>query len=410
MRLTSRFTVFFRLCKAATLVSLTAAATLLWGCAPSGGKVSPPPPAAGAETATAAPPAVTPTPAPAPALAGEIRAVWLDKGEYLKGRPALEALLDRLKEAGFNTIYAQTHLRGYVVYPESEILPQWPELRDRDPELLAWLVGAAHARGLKIQAWPEYGFYAYWTRDATADPSHGPLLDAHPELAARRADGGDFIHNSAWGDYYALCPANPRSQDIMLSLYMEMMERFVFDGLNLDRVRFPDARYCHCDFCRERFQADTGLELAEFAPGSPGAAAFDAWRRRQTLAFVCRVAEQMRDRFPGRALTAAVVPPEMIPEKGQDWPGWSREGCLDLAVPMLYMPEISSAAAWIEERLGAPPAALAGLDASRGADVLARQIREARARRWPGFAIWQAGTLEPLLPQLRETLAPATAP
>jgi uncharacterized lipoprotein YddW (UPF0748 family) len=333
-------------------------------------------------------------PAPTCALA---RGVWLDKAEILEGREKLTARLDRLSSAGFTAVYVATQVRGFVTYVGSAFLPQWREQAAADADIMPWLVGAIHARGMKAHAWAEYGFYAYWTPDATKDPSRGPLLDRRPELTARMADGQTYLAQHGLGHFYSLCPSNPASHEWLAGLYMEMLDKFPFDGLNLDRVRYPDGRYCFCDYCRTAFARDTGTTLSEFEKGAPEAAALDRWRKDRTREFVKLISGKVRKRFPGRLVTSCVVPPDLIDEKGQDWPSWVRAGHLDAVMPMLYGRDISRDLDFLRRTFpdGAP--IYPGLSAETGWETFSRQVREVRRAGWPGVTVWWAGRVDPLL-------------
>jgi len=339
-----------------------------------------------------------------PAL--ESRGVWLDKAEIVEGPDALAARLDRLRDAGFNTIYIAMQVRGCVTYPGSRILPQWDGLKDQRSDLIAWLVDQIHRRGMKAEAWTEFGFYAYHTPDAGKDPSRGAVLDAHPELVAVDGNGNTFLHNPQWGDFYSLCPSNPRSQAVLRDLYAEMLERFAFDGLNLDRIRYPSGDYCYCPYCREQFHKDTGLVLEKFADGSPGQTAFIRWRKENLVRFVGELSSELRRRFPGRRITSAVVPPDMIDEKGQDWPAWVERGYLDAAMPMLYAKDIRGSVQLIRERVGPRANIFYGLDAGQGMAVLGPQIDDLRAAGARGITIWYSKTVDPLLPELKAKFQP----
>jgi uncharacterized lipoprotein YddW (UPF0748 family) len=330
-----------------------------------------------------------------------VRGVWLDKGEIVEGREKLAARLDRWKDAGFNTVYVATQIRGAVIYPDSRILPQYKPVAESDPEILAWLIDAARQRGLRTEAWMEFGFYAYWTPDASKDSSRGVILDAHPELAAIDRDGKSLIHNPQWGDFFALCPANPKAQDVLIELYLEAMQRYAFDGLQLDRIRFPEERFCHCPWCREHFEKDTKLRLRDAAEHPEHRAALDRWRKAQTAAFVERFSKAFRERFPKRRLTAAVVPPYMIDGKGQDWPVWVEKGWVDAVAVMLYAAEIAEPLGEIRARLGADAPVYIGVDAAGGAKRLTRQIRQVQERGFPGVVIWYSKSVDPLLSELR---------
>jgi uncharacterized lipoprotein YddW (UPF0748 family) len=296
-----------------------------------------------------------------------------------------------------------TQIRGAVIYPGSAILPQYEPVRTSDPEILPWLLEAIRSRGMRSEAWTEFGFYAYWTPDATKDSSKGAILDKHPELAALDREGKPLIHNPQWGDFYALCPANPKSQDILLDLYLETLGKYPFDGLHLDRVRFPDESFCHCGYCREHFEKDTGVALKIAAAADVSDAqkkTLDQWRKQQTCAFVERVSKAVRERFPNRQVTSAVVPPYMIDAKGQDWPVWVERHWVDSVSVMLYAEDITEALARIRERLPADAPVYAGLDAAGGADRLIKQIEQARRDRFPGVTVWYSGIVDPVLDKL----------
>lgn len=335
-----------------------------------------------------------------PSTHTEIRGVWLDKAEILEGREKLTARLDRLSSAGFTAVYVATQVRGFVTYAGSAILPQWKEQADADAQIMPWLVKAIHERGMKAQAWPEYGFYAYWTPDAGSDPSRGPILDKHPELTARMADGQDYLKQEKIGHFYSLCPSNPKSHELLAALYLEMLDKFPFDGLNLDRVRYPDHRYCFCDYCRTAFLKDTGTTLAVFAKGTTEAAALDRWRKERTREFVKLISGSVRARFPDRLVTACVVSPDLIDEKGQDWPSWVRAGYVDAIMPMIYGTNITPALDFLHRTFPDGGPVQPGLSAETGWETFASQVRQVRKAGWPGVTVWWAGSVDPLLPKI----------
>jgi uncharacterized lipoprotein YddW (UPF0748 family) len=197
----------------------------------------------------------------------EIRGVWLASRDMTAPKDTLIAKLDALKSANFNTLLIDTYFKGFVVYPGGSIVPQAPEFRGK-PDVLAMLIEESHKRGIRADMWMEYGFYGYFTADATKDNSMGPILDAHPELLSVDAEGTRFIHRS-FGDFYSICPSNPKSHEILAQIYAEAVTRYPkAHGVNLDRIRYADANYCYCDYCKEHFKADTGIELTKFAEGT----------------------------------------------------------------------------------------------------------------------------------------------
>lgn len=271
--------------------------------------------------------------------AKEARAIWITGDELMKPREEVLAKLDALADTHFNAVFLDTYFRGYVIYPGSALVPQNPQAAPMG-DILKWVVDEAHKRGLQVHNWPEYGCYAYHTMDAKADKSRGALLDKHPELTAKTATGATFLHNDQFGDFYSLCPANPESFKLLSQLYVEMMTRYNFDGLNLDRMRFPSHDYCYCDYCKEHFKKDTGLDLVAFDKDTTGAAKFLDWKRHKLADGVEMVVKAVRAARPDANMTAYVVGPDEMDEKAQSWDLWVKRGLLDAIGVSMYGPDI----------------------------------------------------------------------
>lgn len=325
------------------------------------------------------------------------RGVWLSKNEMVKPRAELEALLDKFQAANLNAVYVNIQLRGFTTIAGSETLPQWPEMAAHDAEIISWLVPAIQERGMRAEAWMEYGFYAYWTPDATQDESMGPILDVHPELISIDARGNKYLHNVNWGDFYSLCPTNPKSHEVLIEIMDETMRLHPFDGLNLDRIRYATDDHCFCPHCQELFQKEMGAPLELFEQGSDDAARFNEWRKEQLHRFMEKLAERMRANHPGKPITAAVMPPYMVDEKAQDWYHWLEQGWLDAAMPMMYLPDLTAETRRLRERAGEEAMVVYGLDAERGQATLMRQLRELEEIGVTGYALWYSGAVEPML-------------
>src|SRR3954451_10114419 len=95
-----------------------------------------------------------------------------------------------------------------------------PGLKGEDE--LGTVVAEAHRRGLRVEPWISYGFYAYFTPDAAKDKSMGAILDRHPELVSIDASGRKSIHRQ-FGDFHSLCPANPKSHEILGQIMVEVV-------------------------------------------------------------------------------------------------------------------------------------------------------------------------------------------
>ncbi len=330
----------------------------------------------------------------------ETRAVWVDKSDLFKEQAHLTELLNDLHEANFNTVYVATYFRGYVAYPNSQHLPQYPEMKEKN--ILSWLIGETHKRGMCAEAWMEYGFYAFHTPDASKTTSRGVLLDKFPQLTAINQAGGLYLHRDRWGDFYSLCPSNPKSHVLLTNIFLEAIQLNPFDGINLDRIRYPTEEFCFCSYCKEQFQKDTGLELRPFPPESSARKTWDYWRKRQTERFIAGLAKQLRSARPGITITSAVVPPGEMDSKGQGWYGWLRNGYIDAAVPMLYQAgQLDANLKTIRRAVGPHAKIICGLNEDDvKPESLVNQITIARGYQCQGIAIWYSGAIEDDLPFL----------
>jgi uncharacterized lipoprotein YddW (UPF0748 family) len=324
----------------------------------------------------------------------EVRGAWVASNDLLGPRDVMLKKLDQLKAANFNTVLVDSWFRGYTAYPGSAIAPLYPGLKGEDAFGMA--VEEAHKRGLRVEPWVSYGFYGYFTPDASTDKSMGAILDQHPELVSIDAQGRKSIHR-AFGDFYSLCPANPKSHEILGRLMVEVVTKYPVDGLHLDRIRFADADFCYCDYCKQHFKHDTGIELRPFAKGSAEEKTWTEWKRQQTLAAVRHFEKVVHAARPGLPITAYVVGPDEMDARGQSWDLWAKEGLLDAVAVSMYGADIRPAAQKALARLG--EAGRSRLVCALSADgiatpVYAQNVQVARQFSRLGQFTWYLGKLD----------------
>src|SRR5439155_1185229 len=126
----------------------------------------------------------------------------------------------------------------------------------------------------------------------------------------------------------------------------------LIDGLHLDRIRFPEADFCFCDYCKEHFKADTGIDLRPFEKGSDDETKWTQWKLQQTLAAVKYFEKVVHAARPGLPITAYVIPPDEMDARGQSWDLWARQGVLDAVAVSMYGADIRPAARQALARLG----------------------------------------------------------
>jgi len=253
------------------------------------------------------------------------------------------------------------------------------------------------------EAWVEYGFYAFHTLNAQKTTSRGILLDKFPQLTAINQTGGIYLHRDQLGDFYSLCPSNPKSHVLLSNIFLETIQLNPFDGINLDRIRYPTEEFCFCSYCKEQFQKDTGIELRAFPPESSVRKTWDYWRKRQTERFISGLAKQLRSAHPGITITSAVVNPGEMDSKGQGWYSWLRKGHIDAAAPMLYQAgQLEVDLKTMRRAVGPQAKIICGLNADGiKPESLLNQIAIARKYQCQGIAIWYSGAIADDLPFLR---------
>ncbi len=341
----------------------------------------------------------------------ESRGVWLTWHDYVGPKENTLKKLDEIKDMGLNTVYVCTTMRGYAVYPDSEYLPQWPDIQTSQPDVLKWLVPEIKDRGLRCECWPEYGFYAYWDPNPNGT-NMGPWLTKQPELCAIDATGQNAHIDKKFGKFYAACAANPKSHEFLIGLTLEHLKRYPFDGVNVDRIRWTNDKFCYCDYCKTEFKKRYGYDLNTDFKDPKQITDRDEFRCAATASFIKKLRKAMKQAYPDKILTADVVPPEMIREKGQDWYSWVKDGDVDAVIPMLYRPNIAKDIATFRKELGNDAPIFVGLDASNKQDKFCDQVSRLRAAAFPGLTIWVSNTLDKLEPNIKDRLfwRPAKSP
>ncbi len=298
----------------------------------------------------------------------------------------LSKTLDQLKAANFNLLLVDCWFKGYVAYPGSHVAPQYPAFKGDDR--FGFMVSEAHKRGMQIHAWLGYGFYAYYTSDASKDPSKGALLDARPELAAVDSTGKQVLHRDL-GDYYSLCPSNPKSHELLGEILVEVATAYPVDGVHLDRIRYPEENFCYCDYCKEHFKKDTGLELKEYSKGSAEAKKFLDWRREQTAVAVAHFKKVVQSARPELPMTAYVLSPADMDSKAQGWDLWIQRGLLDAVAVSMYGTDIEPSAKQALKLLGGRKTKLmCAISSERPTKIYLANINVARGFTPTGQCTW----------------------
>lgn len=276
-----------------------------------------------------------------------VRGLWVDAfGPGLKTREQVAQVVEDAAALGVNTLFVQAVRRGDCLCLRSTL----PPVTDRDFEKnfdpLTIVTRLAHARGMRVIAWASVTG-AVNARVPNTNPRHVARLHGPGAGAAswmnRRPDGSWQEGADGWLD-----PAIPAAADHMVAAVVSLVKNYPVDGVQLDRIRYPDGGAWGYDpKTLARYRAETGARGTP-APTDPR---WQAWKREQVTLLVRRIALEVKAVRPTAWVTAATITYGPPPAPGdleafrktrtyqdvlQDWPTWMREGLLDLNVLMNY--------------------------------------------------------------------------
>jgi len=200
-----------------------------------------------------------------------------------------DAYLAYLKSAEVNSamIYLQSHA-GLCYFPtESGVMHA--SFRGRE-SIMRDLIDRCRAEGVSV-----VGYYSLIFNTAEHDrhPDWG-LIKVHEGKQTQRQEGRVW-----WGRYGHCCPNNPHYREFLLRQIDEIAAYFTLDGMFYDMTYWSGI--CHCNFCRERWQKETGREeFPDMTDLKNDGALLFMRKRTEWLADFCGfVTEATRRAMPG---------------------------------------------------------------------------------------------------------------
>lgn len=271
---------------------------------------------------------------------------WTTLGQ--PARPeAIDAIVDRAANAGFNMIFFQVRAQGDAYYTPG--LEPWAArltgssgaTLGQDPgwDPLAHMLQQAHARGLQVHAY--LNVYPAWL--GTTPPPH--TTPEHLFWAFSQRPGSNWAYWRQWDQnhqpmslnsgYLWASPAVEFVEDQAVAVAADIASRYPVDGIHLDLVRYAGPGYSCDPRSEERYGA------ACFSGGD-----YPDFQRSLVTHLISRMYGEVRPLRPHLMLSAAVwwYP---IDQWGfgcsegyntyyQDSQSWLAAGVIDAVAPMLY--------------------------------------------------------------------------
>ena len=292
------------------------------------------------------------------AVPAQLRAYWVDAfGEGIFTEAQIDKLVTQAKAANFNALVVQIGRRGDCFCNNASMPRTQAAISPRPFDPLQYLIDKAHPEGIQVHAW--IITTAIWNSlapplDAThVYNTHGRSKTGRDNWLLRRNDGADRVGS----DFY-LDPGHPDAADYIAEMYLSVIRNYDVDGVNFDRVRYPDVgagfpqSWGYNPVSVARFQEATGRTDVPV----PGDLQWAQWRRDQVTNIVRRVYVEAYAIKPHVTISADTITHSNAPQSAggweatrtykevlQDWRGWMEEGILDLNIPMNYKREYCTA-------------------------------------------------------------------
>lgn len=350
----------------------------------------------------------------------------------------LEAMVLTAARARITHLYLQVYRGGRSWYGSAlaDDEPYRRALARQGYDPLQFVLGLAHARGLRVHAWMNL-FNLGKHRDGLIQARLGPAAITRDNRRRSLLDYDNSRPHDDEGKWaaldspgYWLDPGDLQVQAALAALIQELVSRYpTLDGVHFDYVRYPYAvptvpgsRYSNgLDFgygerSVARFRAETGLSAFEAKDDPAVAQRWDDWRREQLDQFLRQVRGQLKRLRRNVALSAALLawPDRAYLSAYQDWRLWLEEGLLDHGIVMNYNRD-SHLARYISRQAVAfrgRSKLFVGLGAYvllDHPDLLAQQVRDARQQGADGVVLFSYDNLlkrEHLVDQLGGILKP----
>ncbi len=265
-----------------------------------------------------------------------LRGTWITTAAstVLDSRANIKTAVQNCKAANINNIFMVVYNNGRTIYPSTIMnaligKPIMERFAGRDP--LQEMILEAHAVGIKVHAWFEYGFSSSYSANG------GLIVAAKPNWAAKDVNGALVVKNG----FDWLNAFDPEVQNYMISLFKEVTTNYDVDGVQGDD-RLPalpsTAGY-------ETYTV--ALYKSENAGANPPTSYLETnwinWRVKKLNAFLKKLRTEVKAIKPNIKLTMSPSPyPWAVTEYLQDWPTWVDSSYVDAILPQCYRYDIAS--------------------------------------------------------------------
>jgi uncharacterized lipoprotein YddW (UPF0748 family) len=263
-----------------------------------------------------------------------LRGVWVTNvaSTAMDNRNNIIQCVETCKKAGINNIFIVVYNNARTCYPSTVMqnligISIKENFAGRDP--LQEMITEAHAKGIKVHAWFEYGFSSSYSANG------GVIVAAKPNWAAKDISGNLVVKNG----FDWLNAFHPEVQQYMIDLFKEVTTKYDVDGVQGDdRLPAVPSTAGYDSYTTSLYQTEKGAA----PPSNHLDAGWIDWRAKKLNAFLKRLRTEVKAIKPAVQFTMSPSPyPFSLNEYLQDWPTWVDSSWVDAVMPQCYRYDIT---------------------------------------------------------------------
>ncbi len=278
----------------------------------------------------------------------DFRGIWIPRWS-IEDHPQILAKL----EGQFNHVFLQIFALGEAYYPS-----HYATTKKHDDAWLIEFLEEAHRRNIEVSAWVNV-LYSWGYAPKTLRQRHPINRNPNWYVAEKSGKsilgfGVEELRRQSIEGYY-LAPASPQVREYVLNVVDEILQKYDFDGVHLDYMRYPSRRFIYDVALRSKFMRQYGIDPSDLAlPGVQERLSVwgnedldNLWHRlvRDDLtAFIRDFSQQVKKRHPNIKISVAVKADYQSARSQffQDWPNWVNNDLVDFVCLMAYQKNIKT--------------------------------------------------------------------
>jgi uncharacterized lipoprotein YddW (UPF0748 family) len=270
---------------------------------------------------------------------------------YEKNLEEVVRTLDEMVDMGINMLYVETFWLGRLIYDSGvpgthqHGFTRQQGYGSYGTNLLKAFVEEGKKRGIEVHAWVENFFVGYG--ESLLD---SPILSDNPEWASYNYDGS--IPQRSEVNYLFMDPANPEVRRYLKEIYAEIAASVEIGSIHLDYIRYPVAKQTtsspannldtgYSAYAEAEFKNIYGYvgNLRELVISDANVARdWKTYKKNVISDFVAGVYYTIKNVDSNLGLSTAIFGnvTNAISEKMQDWDSWTKNGYIEIIMPMSY--------------------------------------------------------------------------